>query len=158
MFPVDETLHSWFNNLDVLMIRKVVFLLVISFFAGSIFLQVGRVQANNSPITGPITTPITFFNLTGEVTLKHLGKLFGGMKRAMPGEDVTVQVTGFFNKNHQHNTETDEHGKYGFQLSDGLYIVEVKEGNDIFFTPPIRVVQVKEGKVKKANFQGLVFP
>jgi hypothetical protein len=140
------------------MIRKVVLTTLVALFAISIFSQVASVQAFHTPITGPITTPITFFNLTGEVTLKQFGKLFGGLKRFMPAEDVTVKVTGLFDKNKKFTTETDEQGDYGFMLPAGHYLVEVEDDPDTFFAPPIKFVHIKEGKVKTADFKGFVFP
>ena len=138
--------------------KKLTALFLMVFLSLPILFQLPEVKAQTSPITGPITTPISFFNLTGDVTYKKLGRLFSGIQRVVPGEDVLVKVSNFFNPGQSFETMTDDEGNYKFNLPAGLYKVEVEDGDHTFFVPPLKVVKVQEEKAKKANFQGLIFP
>lgn len=147
------------------MLRKLAHFLAVTLLLLAVIFQATNPKAfaQTPPVTGsitaPVTPPITSFSLTGKVIYKQLGRLFGGMQRIIPAEGVLVRIRTFFSNSFVMQTTTDADGMYGVNLPPGIYKVIVSDNNSAsFFIPPFRVVHIKAGKEKEADFQGLLFP
>lgn len=137
------------------MLRKLPILLILVLFALPLFAQLNVVDASKK---SPLTAPLTSFTLVGKVTLKQLGKLFGG-QRVTPASNVKIKVVNFFDNSQKYTVTTDSNGMYGLDLPKGTYRISVEEKN-IFYTPPLRVIKIGKNSddAKNANFQGLKWP
>lgn len=116
-----------------------------------------RVEANHDP---SMTSPITFFNLIGRVTYRHLGRLTAGMQRVMGADDIVVTLTAFFNPSVHYTTTTDPNGVYSFNVPAGLYKVMISDPSNTadMLVPPLRVENLNTHQAKHADFQGLLLP
>lgn len=139
--------------------KRLIIALLLVLFAFPIGLQVTRVEANHTkPITSPITNPVTFFSLSGKVTYKKLGGFFRNINRILPADDAVVTIQGFFDRSKKYTVKTDANGMYQVNVPVGMYRVEVDNDENAFFTPPLKVLNIKANTNKKANFQGLLWP
>ena len=130
------------------------FLLLVSVYVESTSFS-GRAFA--APLTNPATSPVTFFNLSGKVVYRQLGRLLNNAKRVVPAEGVVVKIFSFFGGNQVGTATTDSTGMYQLELPTGMYRVEASDTKGTFFTPPLRVINVKKGQSKTGDFQGLLF-
>lgn len=133
--------------------RKLFTALVVSLVAFGIFLQVNGVS---TALALPLTSPATFFGITGTVTYKNLARFFNFLPKMFPADNVTVKATDLFNSSHNFSGQTDSNGHYELPADAGLYQVEMVSLGG-FFVPPLKIVNVKNSP-KTADFQGLILP
>lgn len=109
--------------------------------------QIGVVKAQ-TVVSSAITSPITYFTLSGNVTYK-LSKFL-----IIPANGVTITA-----KNSQTNQETsaksDRLGRYSLKVAAGAYIVSAKDSKNTIFSPANKIVQVINSSISGINFQGL---
>ena len=136
--------------------------LVVGFFVVSFF-QITTLSANAelSPLTPPVTPPLTsfLFTIKGKIILKqfHFRPLFS---RFVPAEAISVKLENLKTHETQMAT-TDENGVYVFMTNDkGLYKVTPKFGHDTadIAAPPFRFVPLKKHAMLHEDFQLLDLP
>lgn len=107
----------------------------------------------------PLTSPVTFYRISGDVSYKFFKFFSNNGQRFVPAEGVTVEARNVFT-NDVYTTTTDEDGDYSFSLEEkGMYLVSPIDEEADFFAPALRHVNVnKPGTKNNVDFNGIVFP
>lgn len=137
--------------------RKLIISVLLPTLAFCFLAQVNSVKAITIPSGSPITSPISFFAITGKVTYKNLKLFISALNRITPGANVTITATNFFDPSQVFSTTTDINGNYILPVPNALYKVTASDNANTFFSPPLHVVKIKNQN-KNASFQGLIFP
>ncbi len=140
------------------MLKKIFIVALFFLLSFPVLLQLSSAKALALPITSPVTTPVSFFNLTGHVIYHQLGILMNSAQRRFPAANVMITVSNFFGGSQVAATTTDSNGDYHVNLPAGWYRVSASDGTSAHFVPPFRIVNVKTNSQKHADFQGLLFP
>lgn len=122
-------------------------------------LQIASTAKAETKNGNPLTSPVTFFQISGNVTYKFF-KMFGhDMRRFNPAAGVTVSAVNLMTHD-TYQTTTDTHGNYSLSVEEkGLYVVNPSGGKASTYFPPTRFVSAnkKGGMRDDVDFQGLVF-
>lgn len=107
----------------------------------------------------PVTSPVTFFKITGNVTYKFFKFFRHNGQRFAPAPGVTITAENIFTK-HKVQTTTDASGKYTLGLNEkGIYLVSPSGGDTSTYLQPLQVVHAnKSGEKNNVNFTGLILP
>lgn len=105
----------------------------------------------------PVTSPVTFFQISGKVTYKFF-KFFRGNTN-QNASNVTVEVKNVFT-NDVYETTTDGNGNYSLNVEEkGVFLVGPTEGNTDVWVPALKPVHVNNpGSRSGVNFQGFILP
>ncbi|MGI8419385.1 MAG: hypothetical protein ACR2LN_01950 [Candidatus Levyibacteriota bacterium] len=106
----------------------------------------------------PLTSPVTYFTISGNVRYQFL-RIFGLGKKEQPAEGVNVTAVDKFH-HVSYETQTDSNGNYTITTQvGGLFIVSPSGGESTFYTPPFAVVHANHpGQRTNVNFKGFVLP
>lgn len=107
----------------------------------------------------PLTSPVTFFKISGTVTYKFFKFFSNNGQRFTPADDVTVEARNIFTNN-VYATTTDSNGKYTLTVDEkGVYLVSPTGGDTDVYTPALKAVHAtKPGAANNVNFTGLILP
>lgn len=107
----------------------------------------------------PLTSPVTFFKISGDVTYKFFKFFSNNGQRFVPADDVTVTAKNVVTGD-TYVTETNAQGEYSFSIAEkGVYLVTPSEGDTNVFAPAVKAVQVnKTGSKNNVDFTGLMLP
>jgi hypothetical protein len=121
--------------------------------------QVATSASANTKNGSPLTSPVTFFKISGNVTYKFFKFFSNNGQRFAPATGVTVTAENVFNKN-KYQTTTDLNGNYTLPVEEkGVYLVGPSGGNTNVYTPALQVVHANKAGVKSnVNFHGLMLP
>lgn len=105
----------------------------------------------------PLTSPVTFYKISGDVSYKFLKFFHKNSSRFVPAEGVTIEARNIFT-NDVYITTTNKDGEYSLSLQEkGMYLVEPSDGKADFFSPTLRQVQVhKQGSKNNVDFTGVI--
>lgn len=105
----------------------------------------------------PVTSPVTFFQISGKVTYKFF-KLFGGGSN-QNAAGVEVEAKNVFT-NDVYETTTDANGNYVIPVQEkGVFLVGPTEGNTDVWVPALKPVHANNpGSKTGVNFQGFILP
>jgi hypothetical protein len=129
-------------------------LLVFSVLFGT---QIAATASANTNKNHPLTSPITFFQITGKVTYKFF-KFFSGSNSISNAPGVKVEAENIFD-HHKFQTNTDGNGNYVLPINEtGVYLVKPSGGNTNIYVPPLRAVKVNDmsSSANNIDFQGLI--
>lgn len=143
-------------------VSALLILLVTSFFLLTI-LQVTTqyVRAIDSPLTSPITPPLTSFAfmIKGKISIKHIS-FASWFSRFVPAQDIRVKLQNV--KTHDTQTvQTDSNGIYTFLVEDkGWYKVAPQITNAIgdIVAPPLRFVVLNKHDKLHEDFHIIDLP
>lgn len=100
----------------------------------------------NSSITGPITTPISYFTISGRVSYKFF-------RIVKPAENVTVEATSTQTSD-KFSAQTNKKGQYTITVPAGQYNVRAFDFLGTIFDPALRLVDVTTSSITGINFRG----
>lgn len=138
--------------------RKIIIVLSLSLLFVSIIGTQISSTANAEMHNGkPLTSPITYFTISGNVRYQFL-KFFRFGKKDQPAANVTVTAVDKFH-HVEYQTQTDSNGNYTISTQEGgKFFVSPMGGKSRTYTPPVAFVNVtKPGQQKKVDFKGFVF-
>jgi hypothetical protein len=133
---------------------------LVTAFAVIFSAQLATSAAADTKNGSPLTSPVTFFKISGDVTYKFFKFFSNNGQRFAPAEGVTVEARNIFT-NDVYITTTDEDGEYSFSIQEkGMYLVSPSDDDEAeFFAPPIKHVNAnKAGSKNNVDFQGFVLP
>jgi hypothetical protein len=107
----------------------------------------------------PLTSPVTFFKISGEVTYKFFKFFSNNGQRFAPADDVTVTAKNVFTGD-TYVAETAANGTYTITVEEkGVYLVSPSEGDTNVFAPAVKAVPAnKAGSKNNVDFTGLMLP
>lgn len=122
---------------------------IVAIFILLISLQMNVVNAANyqqSPLTGPVTTPVTYFSISGKVNY-----IFNGIF-----SNAANVIISAVNKKTKENfvTLTNTNGEYSLMVKPGLYTVRPSDQLRTHFKPGSKVVDAKTSDAIGINFIG----
>lgn len=110
--------------------------------------QIQKVQAFSNPgysiITNPLTSPISYFTISGKVGYRFFG-IFS------PAENVTVKAVNTYTKT-VYKVLTNKRGKYSILVKAGIYNVSAKDATGTIFYPTKIKVNVTTSNATNINF------
>ncbi len=124
--------------------KLMLILVLIAVFGLATFTQATKAIAATP--NGGVTSPITYFMLSGQVTYKYLTYVF-------VAKNVTVTATNY-QTNAKTATVTDANGNYSISVTQGQYTVKPHDSRGTVFTPASRFVSVINNSISGLNFQG----
>ncbi|MGH7203688.1 MAG: carboxypeptidase-like regulatory domain-containing protein [Candidatus Levyibacteriota bacterium] len=106
----------------------------------------------------PLTSPVTYFTIKGNVSYQFL-KLFGLGNNIHPAANVEVTAVGKF-QNVVYETQTDSNGNYTITTQvGGQFLVAPSGGKSKFYAPPFAIVHANHpGQKTDVDFKGFAFP
>lgn len=125
--------------------KLVLIAVLISVFGLASFTQATKAIAVTSD-GGGVTSPITYFMLSGQVTYKYLTYVFAA-------KNVTVVATNY-QTGVKTSTLTDASGNYFIKVTQGQYVVKPHDARATVFSPAYRFVNVIDNSISGLNFQG----
>jgi hypothetical protein len=130
---------------------------LVTAFAVVFSAQLATSAAADTKNGSPLTSPVTFFRISGDVTYKMFKFFSNNGQRFVPAEGVTVEARNIFT-NDVYTTTTDKNGDYTFSLEEkGMYLVSPSDDEADVFAPSIRPVPANKAGVKNnVNFHGMV--
>lgn len=98
-----------------------------------------------TPISGPITRPITYFKIVGRVTVRWSNPIqpLAGIKVVATNISTQARTVAY----------TDTNGYYGLPVVNGTYFVRIRRQLGYRFIPWRREVTVTGGDVTGVDFQ-----
>ncbi len=121
--------------------------------------QVASTASANHENGSPITSPVTFFKVSGNVTYKFFKLFTNNGQRFAPAPGVTMTAENVFTKE-KVQTTTDTNGNYTLNLYEkGVYLVGPSGGNTNTYVSPLQVIHAnKSGMKNNVTFHGLMLP
>ena len=120
-------------------------LFVTSLLVGALVIPV-FLQASVSSAATPVTSPVTYFGLSGKVTFKFFNKL---QTVVTPAANVTISIKG---QGSAVTLKTDAKGEFMEKVVPGTYTVKVINTKYVF-SPSSQVVTVSTQSAQNINFQ-----
>lgn len=137
--------------------KKITVLCLSLIFAAILGTQVVSTANAETENGQPLTSPITYFTISGNVTYQFFKFLWFGKKDA-PAAGVTVTAVDKFH-HVKYQTQTDNSGNYTITTQvGGQFFVSPSDGKTNNYVPPINVVEANHpGQKTNVDFKGLVF-
>lgn len=128
-------------------------------FAVTFSAQIATSASADTKNGSPLTSPVTFFKISGDVTYKFFKFFSNNGQRFAPAEDVTIEARNIFT-NTVYETTTDDEGNYEISVEEkGVYLVSPTDAETDVFAPAIKAVHAnKTGARNNVNFTGLMLP
>lgn len=119
---------------------------LLTLMGGLILAQINyvNVQASANPITYPITTPISYFTLSGRV-----GYIV--WPRIVPAKNVKIQAVNT-QTNQNTTTLTNSQGRYNIQVVPGQYRITASDSRGSRFNPSEYLIDVISANLNNLNF------
>ncbi len=140
--------------------RKIITVLSLLIFFTLVFgAQIASTVSAQTKDGHPITSPITFFKISGNVTYKVFRNFAHGFERFMPAANVKITAEDVFTHT-KYETTTDVNGNYTISTDGkGFFLVTPSGGDTSTYIPAMRVVPANNaGSKNNVSFHGFVFP
>lgn len=105
-------------------------------------------QQTENTNTAAITSPISYFTVSGQVTYKAFGKI-------IPAGNIWVRVNKIDTGNWYY-VNTNSQGYYSALVSNGTFLISAIDSLGTQFKPSSRFVTVSDGDVNNISFQGRI--
>lgn len=106
----------------------------------------------------PMTSPLTFFTINGNVTYQFF-RFFRHGKPFEPASGVSVKAENI-STHTQYETTTDANGNYSIITEEaGVFLVSPSGGNTSVYVPPVITVSAQHnGSKNNVDFKGYILP
>jgi hypothetical protein len=138
--------------------RKLITALCLSLLFTAVFgLQIASTANAETKNKIPLTSPLTYFQISGKVTYKFFQIFIHGTQRIVPAAGVTIEAENIITHD-IYQTTTDSNGNYSLSIEEkGFFTVKPSGGNTNTYIPPLQFVSInKKGTQDNVDFQGYI--